>query len=535
MTITETRPEEAAGAEASGPSPAQGATQPSGLHDWLTTADPTKISRLYIVTSMLMLLGMLGIGALLGLERMDGGGAQIVPLDSVAQLYSLYGYGLVFGAALPLLFGLALAVVPLQVGARTVAFPRAAAASYWTWLFGIGVMIAAYAINGGPGGGDSDGVSLFLVALGVVILALCTLAVCVATTVLTLRAPGMTLNWVPFFSWSAMVGGVMVLLTLPVLLGNVVLLWADHRYARATFGGNLGVGAGLDWVLRQPQVYVTAVLALGFIADAVPVFARARQRLVRPLLVVIGLFGAVGFGAFAQPFFHADVRFELVFIVLSLVAVVPLLALLVFSGLTLRSGGKINPGSPLVWALVAGLMGFVAVAVGALTPIRDLELQGTVYELSQFTYTVVGLAVLGGLGALAYWGPKLWGRRLPEGPSRGLAVLALLGVVLTAFPDVILGFQDQPYGEVNWTETFDLQQVVNIVHGVGAILLFLVVALFALVVIQGFARGQRAGDDPWDGHTLEWATSSPPPVGNFAEPPAEVTSDRPLLDRKEQS
>ncbi len=535
MTITETRPEEAAGAKAPGPSPAGTVSQPSGLYDWLTTADPTKIGRLYVGTSVLVLLGMLGIGALLGLERIDGGGAQIVPLDTVSQLYSLYGYGLVFGAALPLLFGLALAVVPLQVGARTVAFPRAAAASYWTWLFGTGVMIAAYAINGGPGGGDSDGVSLFLVALGVMILALCLLAVCVATTVLTLRAPGMTLNRVPFFAWSAMVGGVMVLLTLPALLGNVVLLWVDHRYARATFGGNLGVGAGIDWVLRQPQIYVSAVLALGFIADVVPVFARARQRLVRPLLVVIGLFGAVGFGAFAQPFFEPDVRFELVFIVFSLLAVVPLLAVLVFSGLTLGSGGKTSVGSPLVWALVAGLMGFVAVAVGALTPIRDLELQGTVYELSQFNYTVLGLAVLGGLGGLIYWGPKLWGRRLPEGPMRGLGVLALLGVVLTAFPDVILGFQDQPFGEVNWAETFDLQQAVNIVHGVGAALLFVVVALVAVAALAGFSRGPQAGDDPWDGHTLEWATTSPPPAGNFAEPPAEVHSDRPLLDRKEQA
>jgi heme/copper-type cytochrome/quinol oxidase subunit 1 len=534
MTIIETRPHETGSHAVDAPAVA-GARQPSGLQDWLTTGDHVRVARTYIVLSLLVLLGMLVIGAVLGLERIDGGGVQLLELDAIAQLYSLYGYGLVFGAVLPLLLGLAIGIVPLQVGARTIAFPRAAAASLWTWVAGVGVMIGGYAANGGPGGGNADGVDLFLVGLMATTLALSVAAMCVATTVLTLRAPGMTLIRVPALAWSALVAGVMLLLTLPVLLAMTMLAFVDHRYMRV-FASNLEVGSLLDWSLRQPQVYVYGVIGLGVIAEIVPVFTRTRLRLGGVVFALIALFGAVGFGGYAVPAFREDIRFEVLFILVSLLAVLPLLGLLALIAVSLK-GGKPKAGGALVWAVVAWLMGFVAVAAGALTPIRGLELQGTTYELSQFNYVLLGLGVLAGLGGVVFWGPKLFGRKVANGPATGLALLGLVGVVLTAFPDIILGFQDQPFGEVNWEagETFGAQQIVNAVHGIGAALLALVVLAFVGLAFAAFVKGEEAGSDPWDGHTLEWATTSPPPAGNFAGPLPEVTSDRPLLDEKERA
>lgn len=535
MTITETRTPDAGAHSEGAPSP-RPLREPSGLLDWITTSDHVKVARLYVVTSLLACVGALGVGAVLGLERIDGGGVQILELDAVAQLSSLYGYALAFGAVLPLLLGLAIGVVPLQVGARTVAFPRAAAVSYWAWLAGVGIMIGGYAVNGGPGGGNADGVDLFLLGLIITVLALSLAAVCVATTVLTLRAPGMTLARVPFFAWSAMVAGTLVVLTLPVLAAMATLTLVDHLNTRQVLGGNLGVAAMLDWSLQQPQIYVYGILALGVIADIVPVFGRSRTKVAGGVFALIGLFGAVSFGAYAQSFFRDDIRFDLVFILVSLLAVVPVLGVGVLSLVSLK-GGKPKVGGPLLWAVVAWLMGVVAVLVGALTPIRGLDLQGTVYELSQFNYVLLGLGLLGGLGGVVFWGPKLWGRTMAAGPAGGLAVLALLGVVLTAFPDVILGFQDQRRGEVNWAaeETFGAQQLVNALHGIGATFLAVVVLLFVLLAFAAFARGERAGDDPWDGHTLEWATASPPPAGNFDGDLPTVASDRPLLDLKERA
>jgi heme/copper-type cytochrome/quinol oxidase subunit 1 len=344
----------------------------------------------------------------------------------------------------------------------------------------------------------------------------------------------MRLERTPFFAWSSLVQATMIIVTVPVVIGNLIFLYVDHRYGRIAFGGNKAIAPYLHWVVRQPTTALMVIPALGIIADIVPVFARVRQPMRGGMQAAIGVAGLLSFGGFAQDRLWDKVTTQPTFILVSFLAVVPPVVVLGLSGVALLTG-KTKLKAPLIWALATGLMAVVTAGVGALLPIKGLSLLGTAYEQSQFDYAV-GVALLAGLGGLVYWGPKLWGRLLPEGAARGLAVLGLLGVVLSSFPNVIAGFIDQPRDAVVF-EKADGTAILNSLTTAGYALLALVVlatlALLARTMLG--PDGDAAGDDPWEGQTLEWATSSPPPHGNFAGPLPLISSAAPLLDAREAS
>ena len=528
MTIVETRPE----APASEPvvAPAAERAEPHPIVDWITTGDHKKIGRLFVAWALLFAVADLVIGALLAFERVDDNGTQILKADTISQLYSFYSVTLIFCVVVPLLFGLATAVVPLQLGARGIAFPRAAALSFWVWLVGSAVMVGSYLANGGPGGGRSVAVDLFLAAFVVVLAGLVLNAICLAATVTALRAPGMYLDRVPFFAWGVLVSATILILSLPVLVGDVIYLYIDHRYGRLVFGGNLGVSAYIGWALVAPQLFAYAVAAYGYVADAVATFARERLQKPDSVLIAIGLAGVLGFGAWFQPAFYPGVTHSFLAKVVAIGAVLPPLLVLGAVGLTLKAR-RPALGSPLVFAVAALLFALGGAAVGALLPFEGLNLEGTVYGFAQFNAVAYG-AVLAGVGGLVYWGPKLWGRRLSEPAMYGVALLGLLGVALIAIPDVILGFMKQPAGTVNDFGIDGPVGFLNALSGVGYVVLALALIGVMAQALRGFRRGPLAGDDPWQGQTLEWTTTSPPPAGNFAEPPV-VSSAQPLLDRRE--
>jgi cytochrome c oxidase subunit I len=533
MTMQDTRPEapptpSASDEHAVAPTGGRRVAQ-NGLAEWLTTGDHRRIGRLYVAVALAMAVAVLVIGALLAFERVDDGSFDILHADAVSQLYSLYFLGAVFCVVAPLFLGLATAIVPLQLGARTIAFPRAAALAFWSWLVGTGVMVGAYLANGGPGGGNPIAVDLFLVAFGLIAVALVLGSLCVATTVLTLRAPGMTLDRVPLFAWSMVVSASVLILSLPVLVGELVYLYVDHRYGRAAFGGNVGVGGYISWTVLAPQLFAFVVPVLGFAADALQTFARQRLQKADSVLVAVGLAGVLGFGAWVQPMLYANVRHSFLAGLVAVGAVLPPLLVLGAAGLTMKLG-RPQLGSPLLWAVGALLMYLAGAAVGVLLPFSGLNLEGTVYEVAQFNLLVLG-AVLAGIGGLVYWGPKLWGRKPADLPLRLLALLGLLAVAVIAAPDVILGFLKQPAATV---ANFDVDGPVAFLNGVSAVgyvLLGLVVLGVIAVALKGFLTGDAAADDVWDGATLEWTTTSPPPDGNFADPPV-VTSAQPLVDIK---
>ena len=536
MTVTEAPRDTAL--EAAAPSLS---APPTGLAAVVGSGDPRTIGKLFVGTSLLFLVASAVAGALVGIEQYDSAGNEIFGAATAVRVFTLHETTLLFLGLLPLLVGLATAVVPLQVGAATLAFPRASAAAYWVWLVSGGLVLASYGIDGGPYGTELDAVGLYIAGLVTVAVALTVATISVVTTVLTLRAPSMTVRRTPLFPWSMVVGGTVWLLTLPVLGGVLLLTYLDLRYGQQFLGGADGVYDRVAWLFWQPTLYMAAVPALGIIADVVPVFARRRHQRHAGAMFLLGLAAALGFGAWAQLGVSIDGSiaptpwlYDGPWIVVGVAAVVPVLGLLGLWTRTLAKG-KVRLGTPLILAQFAGLLVLVGVAAGVATVIEDLELVGTTWMTAQTLLVLTG-AVVAGLAGVAFWAPKLYGKLVPDGFTRLGGTLVFLGALVAAVPQAVAGLAfDQARffaGGVGTVDAGDLDTVetLDLVSGVG----LAVVALGLLVAGLALARrrsGEGPGNDPWDGHTLEWATSSPPAIGSFASLPP-ITSEAPLYDAR---
>ncbi|MEM9746750.1 MAG: cbb3-type cytochrome c oxidase subunit I [Actinomycetota bacterium] len=524
----------------------------AALADWITSTDHKKLGRLLAGGGLLGLLTTIVVNLLIAVERVDGSGAAL-DVDSWSQLITAQRVGLVFGAGLPLAAGLAVAVTPLQLGARSIAFPRLVGTGVWMWFGGFVLSIISISANGGFGGGDPDMVDLFLAAHGLMALGLLSVGVALVTSVLTTRAPGMTMRRVPFFAWSTMVFGIGLVLVMPVFVGTLIYLFVDHRSGtREAFGGNDGIATWAGWMFTQPATFLLAIPALGLFADLLPTTFKKRTPLRGAVFAGLSLVLVSALGAVTQqirfdvPWSGSllyigdgdDVREKVndvlpwgFFHVLPIVGAGILFLMAAFLAKPEKdeSGQTIRPN--ITAAFLFAFFGYGMVLVGmhgaAIEPIVDLDLIGTVFGEAVLVYVVYG-AALGVLGGLAYWAPKLWGVELDLKKTAPLALLGVGGVVLASFPHYIAGFLDQPAGLAY--DDSDLQ-IWNIVVLVGHALFFLAAFAFVgLLVSTVVGRdGSSAPDDPSDGHTIEWATTSPAPTDNFVDVPA-ITSAEPMLD-----
>ncbi|MFL6205631.1 MAG: cbb3-type cytochrome c oxidase subunit I [Acidimicrobiales bacterium] len=539
MTVTEDAP--AAAPAVSQPT----ATTPAGtgLAATLGTGDHKVIGRIWLAASLLHLV-IAGAAALfVAVLRID---PADLDNDFFAQAVTLRSIGGAFLFLLPLTIGIATLVVPLQVGAYTIAFPRAAAAAAWTYLLAGGLIIGAYAIDGGPFGSDTDGVRLFVVAFLLLVLALAVAWISIGTTVLALRAPGMTLRRAPLFAWSCLVSATVWLLILPVLAGMVLVSYVDLRYGGAngflTGGGAISFYGRISWAFSQPAVYAFGIPVLGYVGSVVPVFSRTRHQQHRAALLLIAAYGVFAAGAWAVPAFNADPMpwlYEAPWVGVSFLVLAPVIGLLGLWGLTARTGSP-QLASPLIFAVASLLMllaGLAAGAVQAIEPIKTVvdgdgvSLFGTSVTLSVASYIVLAAAIAA-FGGVVYWAPKIFGRLVPENGARLVAAVLLVGTVVLSLPDLISGILGQPgFAGTVAPDNTDQIQVLNTISAIGAGLVALASAGFVLLVVGALRSKELPGDDPWAGHTLEWTTSSPPPVGNFASLP-EITSEAPLYDAR---
>lgn len=532
------------------------ATTGSGLAcvaDWLTTTDHKRIGRLYIGTGALAFLASAVVALLLGIERISPT-REMLDVNSLTQLFSLQRFGFTYLTLVPLLLGVGLAIVPLQVGSRSLTFPRLAAAGFWAWF--IGAVLAVYALvnNGGPNGGNPRFVDLFTLSVALVAAGLLFGAVSLVTTILTTRAPGMNMRRVPFFTWSVLVSSLGLLVALPVLIGNLIYVYVGHHYASVSeLSGNRAVGQWAGFAFTQPTTIIFAIPVLGFLAETVATSTRQRLRPRGFIYAGIALVGVASFGTVLQlpatlrpGFLEASFGSKLNDLLpYAMVHLLPLLGAFIAISLSLKGlAAKPKVSAPLVFALFAGLLAFGGVAASALNHIGDAGLVGTTFEEGTWLALVFS-GVLATMGAVAYWGPKWWGRSLPMKASLPLALLAFVGAGVAALSLMIAGFADQPGGVFPAVRTGD-DAVVNFdysgpmglwntLNAVGIGLTLLSALAFVALALRTFGRslttGDAAGDDPWDGQTLEWATTSPAPAHNFAEVHI-VQSAEPLLDLK---
>ncbi len=528
MAVIETPPETVAAA--SEPSTGAHLAQPTGLAGVLGSGDHKVIGRLYVVSALIFGLVILTLGGLLSFEATAPTSTDVFSSSTVFQFFTLFRLGSVFLVALPLVVGVAMVVVPLQVGARAIAFPRAAAASYWGWLMGSVLLLVAYAIDGGPAGGRSSGVNLFLASFGLVVVSIVLAAIALATTVLALRHTGLSLSRTPLFAWSVAVASILWVLTLPVLGGILVLLYVDHRHGAASLGGNADIYPRLLWVLRNPQIYTLAIPVLGFAGDALATTARARLAPRGVVVGAIGAFGVASFGAFLAGA-DAGTYDSVVVVAMSLIAVVPVLALLGVVGDVVRRGGSFRVTAGALYAVAALLVLLVGTVAAAIGSFPAVEATGTIFDLG-VSHAVVLSSLIASLGGIHWWSTKIGRQQANEAMGRVAPLVLLVGSLAVVLADVFSGlFGEGAELNADWTGGVEAMNWVAVL-GTGAVALGFLTSLGA--VLPALKAGTDVPADPWEGQTLEWLAPSPPPIGNFDADLAPVTSAEPLADLRQE-
>ena len=515
-----------------------------GFYDWISSSDHTTIGRLWVYTSVLIIVATAAVGAIVGIEGLDAADVDLFGgTNEYFRYWSLHRIGIAFLGVAPLFVGLAILVVPLQVGATNLAFPRAALAAFWTWLAGGIILVTATLAGGGWGALDgvtseeSDAIALTLVGTGMVIVSLLVALMCVVTTLIAFRTEGMNLLRVPLFSWSMLVTAGVWFLTLPILLVNLAVVYLDLQGPGPFVFGDPEpserlIISQLSWALEQPQVFALAIPVLGILGSVVPVSAGVRSSRHWLMATLIGVYGLFSIGGWYQPAFN-DIDQDLLFVVFGIGVGIPVLALLGGAMATLVGGREslALPGTALI-----GVMGAVLVLVAAgvsagARAIDPFELAGTAAVGGIFTL-VIAASVLAGIAGLWFWAPKLSGTTFSEGLGRLAVTLVLFGGVAAGGAQVVAGFFDAPDLALQDVDE-DIVDVLNVVTLLG----WAVAALGAVAMLAGIARAlspnaPAAAADPWAGQTLEWLTASPPERGNFDEPLEPVASATPLLDAR---
>jgi cytochrome c oxidase subunit 1/cytochrome c oxidase subunit I+III len=527
------------------PAPAVEPLRPTGMLRWVTTVDHKDIGILYLLTSLAF--GVCGgIEALLIRIQLAVPRNTFLAPDAYDAIFTMHGTTMIFLVVMPVLLGFANYIVPLQIGARDMAFPRLNAFSYWLFLFG-GVVLYFSFLNGTPPDIGwfsyaplseppfSLEVGVNYWAIGLLITSAGTIAtgVNLFVTVVHLRAPGMSWFRMPVFTWMSFVTAFLVLAAIPALTAAQVMLLFD-RYLGTQFfdvshGGSAILWQHLFWYFGHPEVYIMALPAFGIMSEVIPVFVR-KPLFGYPVVVISGI--AIAFlsvSVWAHHMFTVGMGevAEAAFGLSSMTIAVPT-GIKVFSWLATVWGGRIRLRVPMLFALafliqftIGGLSGvhFATVPV-------DWATHDTYYVVAHFHYVLGGGSLFAILAATYYWFPKISGRLLDERTGRIVFWLMVIGFNVTFFPMHILGLMGMPrrtytypdlpgWGAINFAET------------IGAFLMGAAVALLVWDVIRSLRGGAVAGDNPWDAWTLEWATSSPPPPTNFAALPA-ITSARPL-------
>lgn len=535
------------------------AADPSGdeLFQLLASNDHKAVGRRWIALSLLFAVDLAVFSVLTNFERVsladfDLFGSAVM----YQQAWTLVRTSGVFLVALPLLIGIATFIVPLQVGSPSIAFPRLAAAAFWAWLVAAGAHIASFIGDGGLGpavGTRSESTQLTITSLGAMAVAIVAASVCILTTIIALRPAGMTLLRVPVFTWSMLVACSVWLFSLPVLVANLIYAWTDLQGRDPIFFGDPDrLWGDVEWAFQQPQIYSLAIPVLGIAAEITPVAAKVRQANRNMILVLIALLGALSFGAWAQSSFSrgADPAFvqgdfiyeELLFILFGLAALIPVLGLLGGVADTVRRGTLPKMGAAITGAVVGLLLLLAAVVVGA---IRVLPFTHTLFEENddgvhemlssagaQYALMIAAVAAAS-IAALVWWAPKILGGYAAEGPA-ALAILAVFGGGLALG---IGDFASSFIGQRDLSISADVEDGVEALNWLGlAGAALLVVGALAVVgaLLPAVRSRETLPDDPWDGHTLEWAAPSPPPTGNFVEPLPPIRSEAPLLDEFEE-
>jgi cytochrome c oxidase subunit I len=529
------------------PAPVRTTTRGSMLGELLRTTDHKLIGKMYLVTSFVFFLAG-GLMALLMRGELARPGMQFLSLEQYNQLFTMHGTIMLLFFATPMVFAFANLVLPLQIGAPDVSFPRLNAFSYWLFLFGGLTSMAGFATPGGAADFgwyayspltdaiNSPGVGADLWFVGLAIAGLGTIlgAVNMITTVITLRAPGMTMFRMPIFTWNILVTSFLVLLAFPILTAAIFGVLADRKFGAQIFepeNGGAILWQHLFWFFGHPEVYIVALPFFGIITEIIPVFSR------KPIFGYKGLVGAtIAIGAlsgtvWAHHMFATGAVLLPFFSFLTYLIAVPT-GIKFFNWIGTMWRGSISFETPMLWSIgflvtfLAG--GLTGVILGS--PPLDFHLNDSYFVVAHFHYVLFGTIVFAVFGGIYFWFPKFTGRYLDERLGKLHFWGTFIGFHLTFLVQHWLGAEGMPrrYGDYLPSDGFT---TLNTVSTVGAFLLGISTLPFLWNVYRSYKYGEVVtADDPWGhGNSLEWATSCPPPRHNFTVMPR-IRSERPAFE-----
>ena len=534
MAVTEARPRAIA-------------PRPRGwVLSWLTTTDHKKIGILYLVNSFaFFVIG--GIFALLMRTELARPGTQILAPHAYNQLFTIHGTLMIFLVIFPMLAGFGNYFVPLHIGALDMAFPRINALSFWLLPVGGLTILSGFLAKGGAAAAGWTsyvpvsvqglaGQDLWIAGLLIVGTASILGGINFIVTILRLRAPGMTMMRLPIFVWSILAQSLLVVLATPVLTAGLIMLFADRRLGTSFFdptrGGNVLLWQHTFWFFGHPEVYILILAAWGVITEILPVFSGKPLFGYPAVILSFLMITALSFTVWAHHMF-ATGAVELPFFSITTEMISIPTGVLFFIWLATLWRGKIRLEPPMLFAL-----GFIAMfliggidGVWMASPAIDFAITDTYWVVAHLHYVLFGGTLFGIMAAMYFWFPKITGRMLSKRLGQWHFWLQLVGFNLTFFPMHILGLRGMPRRIADYAPDRGWS-FLNLVATVGAFVIAVSITVFLVNVFVTLRKPRTVSADPWQGNTLEWATSSPPPPHNFDALP-KIRSNRPVFDARQ--
>jgi cytochrome o ubiquinol oxidase subunit I len=510
--------------------------------EWLTSVDHKRIGVMYVLLALVLLLRGFSDAIMMRtqLAMAAGGAVGYLPTEHYDQIFSAHGTIMIFFMAMPFMIGLMNFVVPLQLGVRDVAFPVLNSVSFWltaagALLVNVSLMVGEFARTGwlaypplselaySPG----VGVDYYLWSLQISGIGTLLAGINMVTTILKLRAPGMTYMRMPVFCWTALCSSMLIVAAFPVLTATFGMLLLD-RYASMHFfttdgGGNFMMYVNLIWIWGHPEVYILVLPAFGIFSEVIATFSAKQLFGYRSMVLATLGICVLSFMVWLHHFFTmgAGADVNAVFGIMSMVIAIPT-GVKLFNWLFTMFRGRIRFEVPVLWAI--GFM--VTFAIGGMTgvllavPPADFVLHNSLFLVAHFHNVIIGAVVFGAMAGYYYWFPKAFGFTL----HRGLGVVSFwcwfVGFYLAFMPLYAVGLlgatrRMHHYGDLSW------QPYMIVAEGGAVVILCGIVATIAQLVISIRTRDSRRDltGDPWNGRTLEWSTASPPPAYNFARLP----------------
>ena len=515
---------------------------PTGVWSWVTTIDHKRIGILYGVTAFIMFLTG-GLEALIIRWQLSLPNQDFVTPEVYNQLFTMHGTTMIFLAIMPMGAAFFNFVIPLQIGARDVAFPRLNAFSYWTFLAGALMLKLSWFMGGAPNAGwfgyapitgaaynPGQGIDFWILSLQILGVASLAAAFNFIVTIVNMRAPGLSLMRLPLFTWMTLVTSILLVLAFPVITVALIELMFDRFFGTNFFvptaGANPLLWQHLFWIFGHPEVYILILPAMGIVSEIVPTFSK-KPLFGYPVVVLSGvIIGFMGWMVWSHHMFTVGLGpiANSVFALTTMAIAVPT-GVKIFNWIGTIWGGSVSMKTPMLFSV-----GFVALfIVGGLSGVMhssaasDAQQQDTYFIIAHIHYVLFGGSIVALLAGVYYWFPKVTGRLMDETIGKINFWLMFIGMNIAFFPMHFLGLDGMPRRIVTYDSDMGWN-LWNLVSSIGALMVALSVLVFMINVILSYRKGEVAGGDPWDARTLEWSIPSPPPEYNFAQIP--VVHDR---------